>query len=83
MSFIAAITLTSVISCQLIEGNVDSVLFEDFIYETLNHVRSNQDMKDKDVVLFMDNAVIHRHSAVLETVRKFKVITLFNAEYSP
>jgi transposase len=31
----------------------------------------------------MDNAVIHKHSKVLETARKFKVNVLFNAEYSP
>ena len=31
----------------------------------------------------MDNAVIHRHSLVLETARKMKVNVLFNAEYSP
>lgn len=35
------------------------------------------------VLLFLDNAVIHRHSAVLETARKFKVNVLFNAQYSP
>ena len=37
----------------------------------------------KDIVLFMDNAVIHKHSSVLETCRRFKVNVLFNAEYSP
>jgi transposase len=31
----------------------------------------------------MDNAVIHKHSAVLDTIRHFKVNVLFNAEYSP
>lgn len=31
----------------------------------------------------MDNAVVHKHSAVLETCRKMKVTVLFNAEYSP
>jgi len=31
----------------------------------------------------MDNAVIHRHSSVLQTCRKMKVNVLFNAEYSP
>lgn len=31
----------------------------------------------------MDNAVIHKHSIVLETARKMKVNVLFNAEYSP
>jgi transposase len=31
----------------------------------------------------MDNAVIHKHSSVLETARRMKVNVLFNAEYSP
>ena len=31
----------------------------------------------------MDNAVIHKHSLVLETARNLKVNVLFNAEYSP
>jgi transposase len=35
------------------------------------------------VVLFMDNAIIHKYSEVLETARKMKVHVLFNAEYSP
>jgi transposase len=46
-------------------------------------VRKNKDTASKEVVLFLDNAVIHKHSAVLETARKFKVNVLFNAEYSP
>ncbi len=31
----------------------------------------------------MDNAVIHKHSVVMETARRMKVNVLFNAEYSP
>jgi transposase len=31
----------------------------------------------------MDNAVIHRHSAVLDTCTRLKVNVLYNAEYSP
>lgn len=31
----------------------------------------------------MDNAVIHKHSAVLETALRLKANVLFNAEYSP
>lgn len=38
---------------------------------------------DKDIVLLMDNAAIHKHSQVKETARKMKVNILFNAEYSP
>ena len=49
----------------------------------MTHVRRNEEYKYRKVILFMDNALIHRHSQVLETARKFKVNVLFNAEYSP
>ena len=71
------------ISSQIIEGGVDSVLFENFIYETLRAVRTDPELSSKRMVLFMDNAVIHHHSLVLETARKMKVNVLFNAQYSP
>ena len=40
-------------------------------------------MARRSVVLFMDNASIHHHSAILELCRKYKVNVLFNAQYSP
>lgn len=67
----------------MVEGGVDSVMFENFVYQTLLSVRTDERVREKDVVLLMDNAVIHRHSQVLETARKMKVNVLFNAEYSP
>lgn len=82
-SFIAAISQAKVISTQILEGGVSSVVFENFVYHTLRHLRTSRDTKDKDIVLLMDNAVIHKHSIVLETARKFRVNVLFNAEYSP
>ena len=82
MSLIAAISQQHIIATQIIEGTCDSVLFENFIYQTLMSVRAGPN-QHKDVVLMMDNAVIHKHSAVLETARRFRVNVLFNAEYSP
>ena len=79
---IAAISYKKVIASQIVEGSVDSVLYENFIYQMLVNIRKEQRV-EKDIVLLMDNAVIHRHSAVLETARKFRVNVLFNAEYSP
>jgi transposase len=46
-------------------------------------VRSDKDLNQRKVVLLMDNAVIHKYSELMETIRKFKVVLLFNAEYSP
>lgn len=83
MSLIAAISQSKILTSQIIEGSVDSILFENFIYHTLRSVRTDKDMNDKLIVLFMDNAIIHKYSEVLETARKFKVHVLFNAEYSP
>jgi len=71
------------VSTQLIEGGVDSSIFENFMYHTLRAVRTNPATAEKTVVVYLDNAVIHRHSTVLKTLRKMKVHILFNAEYSP
>ena len=80
---IAAISFGKVISSQVVEGSVDSVLFENFIYQTLLSLRKDRATAGKEIVLMLDNAVIHHHSAVLETARLFKVNVLFNAQYSP
>lgn len=83
VSMIAAISQDKVVSHQILEGGVDSVIFENFVYQTLLSLRKDKDLMDKDIVLLMDNAAIHKHSQVKETARKMKVNILFNAEYSP
>ena len=80
---ISAITQDRVLANQVVEGSVDSVLFENFIYQTLLHLRTDHITATKEILLFLDNAVIHKHSGVLDSFRKFKVNVLFNAEYSP
>ena len=72
-----------VISMQVLEGGTDAVLFENFIYRTLNKLRQNAQTGSKHIVIIMDNASIHKHSSVFHTARKMKVSVLFNAEYSP
>lgn len=62
MSLLAAITQTEVLSCQMLEGGVDSTVFENFVYRTLYSIRTNPETRDKHVMVFMDNAVIHKHS---------------------
>ena len=83
LSLIAAVSQHKVVSYQVIEGGVDAVLFEHFIYRTLQGVKADPANQGKDVVLFMDNAVIHLTSSVLETIKRMGVHALFNAEYSP
>ena len=83
MTLIAAISYDKLIAHQILEGGVDSVMFENFIYNALSSVRNDKDTVSNDVVLLLDNAVIHKHSLVMETATKLKVNVLFNAEYSP
>jgi transposase len=83
VSLIAAISQEQVVASQIIEGGVDSTIFENFVYQTLRSIRTDPRNSSRAVVLLMDNAVIHRHSSVLQTCRKMKVNVLFNAEYSP
>ena len=59
------------------------MIFENFLYHTLKSIRTDEALKTKKIVLFMDNDVIHKHSEVLETARKMKVNVFFNAQYSP
>lgn len=56
-----------IVSSQMIEGGVDANLFENFLYRTLRSIRTNPLTKNQSVLVFMDNAVIHKHSWVLET----------------
>ena len=76
-------TKDKVISIQMLEGGTDAVVFENFIYCTLNFLRRDPSTANKDIVLFMDNAAIHKKSTVFETARKMKANILFNAQYSP
>jgi transposase len=67
----------------MLEGGTDSVFFENFIYNMLDKLRRDPSTANKDIVLFMDNAAIHKNSIVFETARRMKANILFNAEYSP
>jgi transposase len=53
------------------------------MHQVLSYVRNDPRYASKNVIVLMDNAVVHRHSAVLETCRRLNVNVLFNAEYSP
>jgi transposase len=80
---ISAISYDRIVANQIVEGGVDSVLFENFFYQTMVSVLNDKDMSQKQIVVLLDNAVIHRHAKVLDTARKLRVHVLFNAEYSP
>jgi transposase len=83
MTLIAAVTEREVVGMQLIEGGVDASLLDNFVFHMVLQMRRQPQYQGKSMVLFMDNAVIHRHEMVLNTCRKLGVSVLFNAEYSP
>ena len=59
---VSAITQDRVIANQLIEGGVDSSVFENFIYETLLSIRNDKELGSKDIILLMDNVRFHHNS---------------------
>ena len=65
------------------EGGVDASIFENFIFTLIRQIKTQSEEKDKDVIIFMDNARIHKHQLVLQTIKDWKVHVLFNAQYSP
>jgi transposase len=83
MSLLAAISQQEVMAIQLIEGGVDASVFENFIYELLLKIRGDRGNDKLPVVLFMDNATIHRQSLVIKTVLGMRVFLLYTPQYSP
>jgi len=67
----------------IVEGAMDSHLFDRFLDELLFHVRSDAATARRDVVILMDNATIHHHSRVYQTIKRYKANALYNAPYSP
>jgi len=60
MSLISAISHDRIIANQVVEGAVDGLLFENFIYQTLVSVRNDKELSSKKVLLLLDNASIHK-----------------------
>ena len=56
---------------QVIEGGTDAVIFENFIYHCLKKLRTDPTTRHKHIVVLMDNATIHKHSSVKETIMSF------------
>jgi transposase len=58
-------------------------VFENFIYELVLKVRADRGNDKRPMVLFMDNATIHRYSIVIKTVLGMRVFLLYTPQYSP
>ncbi len=70
-------------SAQIVEGGVDAMVFEKFIFDTLLKLRTQPKTQHERIVLLLDNVAFHKHEAVMKTAQAFKVNVLFNVEYSP
>ena len=72
-------SMDKVVSMQVIEGGTDAIIFEHFIYKTLDAIRRDPATRTKRVVLLMDNATIHKSPIIYTTARKMKATILLNA----
>ena len=79
LTLIAAMTINHVISMQIVEGGTDAVVFENFLFRTLDSLRRIPANRDKHIVVLMDNATIHKSPVVYNTGHKMKVTLLMNA----
>jgi transposase len=83
LTLIAAMTIQNVISMQVVEGGTDAVIFENFLFRTLESIRRSPTTRNKPIVILMDNAVIHKTPVVYNTAKRMNATLLLNAEYSP
>ena len=83
MTLIAAIAQDHVLANQLVEGGVDASVFENFLHETLRHLRSQPEYNGRPIVLIMDNASIHHHAFIVQLANHYHAFIMYSAEYSP
>jgi len=62
MAMISAISQERIVANQIVQGPIDAVIFDNFIHDMLQSLVKEPEYMQRDIVLFMDNAVIHRHS---------------------
>jgi hypothetical protein len=82
-TLIAAVSQSKIEAAQIVEGGVDAMIYEKFIFDMLAKLRADPRTCDQRIVLLMDNVAFHKHESVLQTAMQFKVNVLFNVEYSP
>ena len=62
---------------------MDKQLFGRFLYDMLLNLRSQDATKHRSIVLYMDNARIHKSSEIIDVCRHFNATIIFAAQYSP
>ena len=72
-----------VVAIQLVEGGVCKELFENFLYHTLTKLRGLKLNQSRQILVQMDNAVIHRHESISRLCHKLRCGLLYLPPYSP
>jgi transposase len=83
MTLLSTISNIGVISNQILAGKVDTTLIVNYLEETFYKLRKDPHFKDKQILLFWDNATIHKGVNIHRLCLKYKIHVLYNAAYSP
>ena len=67
----------------MIQKGVDNSLFENFLYRVVAALVKNPKYEGRRIVIYMDNARIHKCQAVYDTIRKLGCCLVFAPQYSP
>ena len=78
---LSALTTDGVLTTRVVEGGVDSSVFELYFLETWAEARKH--MGKRRVVFFMDNATIHKSKTVRATLERCGEVVLYNTQYTP
>ncbi len=58
-------------------------MFAAFVDQLLGRLRADPAVADRKLLLFMDNATIHKGAAVRAAVARHDALALFNCPYAP
>jgi hypothetical protein len=83
ISICAAITRSTVIAVEFSSRPYGELTFTRFLQEMLKFLRSCSIMKNRPIILFMDNATFHKSALSSQYLRGMGVGVIYNAPYSP
>ena len=67
------------LAAEIVEGPMDGVLFEHFVYQTVLGVRDRPELADRKIVILLDNVRLHKSPNVIATCKRLGVTLLFSA----
>lgn len=84
LSLLAAIDIKGLVYHEVHHVENTSIIFVKFLANLIVTVKQkNPEFEKSDIIFFMDNAAVHKNSAILDLVKEHKIILLFNAPYCP